>query len=107
MEAQYIYNLSIHCDPSCAQDVLYYVQKVLLPQWREYPYWHEGRLLRVHLPAAVQTEEMAISYALQFVADTLEPLETFDHESDPSIQRIREVYADRVLFTSTILSVIG
>lgn len=101
----YIYNFTIHCEAHFAPDVLFYLQKVMLPTWQEYPYWHQARLLKLHQASTPLPEEVH-TYALQCASYHPEELRTFRPEADPCVQKIEHVYGAQVQFTATILEVL-
>lgn len=98
---EYLYNVTVHAERACAGDVAYYLEHKLFPAWQERKGWHRGKLLRIPTPV-----EDGASIAIQFEVKGLEAVESFDLEHDPSIQRIREVYSDRVGFYPTLMEVI-
>lgn len=101
----YIFNITFHCDAVSAPDVLYYLKEVLLPTWKDYTHWHGGRLLALQQAGGAPVTGDS-SYALQFTADALEPLQRFVPADDPCVQRIERAYGNRVLYTDTILELV-
>lgn len=98
----YIYNVTVSADASAARDVSYYIQHKLFPLWQEREGWQSARLLVIPTP-----KEDGCSLAMQFELASLDLLQDFCLEEDALVQRVQEVYGDKVLFYPTLMEVIG
>lgn len=99
--SKYLYNITIHAERACAADVAYYLEHRVFDAWSERDGWQNGRMLRIPTP-----EEDGASIAIQFEVVDATGIESFEIEKDPSVQRIRAVYGDRVQFYPTLMEVI-
>lgn len=97
----YIYNVTVSADRSCSNDVLFYVAHKLFPAWQEREGWEAGRLLLIPTPV-----EDGTSVAIQFELSDREMLLKHNLSDDPLIQRILEVYGQKVYFYPTLMEII-
>ena len=76
-----LYNVTISIDPSIEEDWLDWMKNVHIPEVMKTGFFIENRICRIHA-----FEEGGLTYAVQYVAKSMQDLEIYREDYSPALQ---------------------
>lgn len=98
MVKSFIYNITFHCPKAKADELLKQLQKELIPHWTNYTFWHNPRLLRVHVP-----QEDLSAFSVQYSIEDLNEMEHFSERDDEALQALLSKFPKEVMPFSVLM----
>lgn len=97
-----LYNVTISIDASIESDWLDWMKNVHIPDVMKTGFFTENRICRVH-----DYEEGGLTYAIQYVAKSMEDLEIYRRDFSPGLQQEHaERYAGKFAAFRTVLEIV-
>jgi hypothetical protein len=97
-----LYNVTISIDAYIESDWLEWMKKVHIPDVMKTGFFTENRICRVH-----DYEEGGLTYAIQYVAKSMEDLETYRRDFSPGLQQEHTArYGGKFAAFRTVLEIV-